>query len=231
MAGERKKLQRDLARHLRDQDRAKLKKLRAAIELAQVNKRAALTAARDQCRAARLELKERLKLQREEMRDLHRRKRRQVQTACETGRTGARELGRLEQADAQRKLREETRLQRQVRDADKRGLRLRSTARERLQEDDDAVRSNLPAELVPVFDQVRRKIKGGPRKSRTEAFLEWAEENPGEIVAMQQADADAYLAKLLREEKEHGAAMRKAGRYRKDAAELRKALASGEVPF
>ena len=37
---------------------------------------------------------------------------------------------------------------------------------------------------------MKKKIKGGPRRSRTEAFLEWAEENPGEIVAIQQAGAE-----------------------------------------
>ncbi len=231
--GERRYLQRELARHLKEQDRAKLAELRARIATAKVNKRAALTAARQQCRSARLDLRDRLKLEREELRDQHRARRSQGRTACETGKQSARELGRLEQAAAQQTLREERRLQRDVAAADSRGRRVRSTARERRQEDDDAVRANLPPDLVPVFELVKKKIKAGPRRSRTEAFLEWAEENPGEIVAVQQAQAEADLAKLLADESRHNKAMRKAGRYRRDADVLRRALAGGddEVPF
>ena len=232
--GERRYLQRELARHLKDQDRARLIELRAKIATAKVNKRAALTAARQQCRSARLDLRERLKLERETLRDDHRSRRVEERTACAVGKETARELGRLEQAGAQRTLREERKLQREVAAADARGRRVRSTARERREESDDAVRANLPADLVPVFDLVRKKIKAGPRRSRTEAFLEWAEENPGEIVAVQQAQADKDLAKLLEDEKRHYKAMRKAGRYRRDADVLRRALAGGDdegVPF
>jgi hypothetical protein len=231
--GERRYLQRELARHLKEQDRAKLAELRARIATAKVSKRAALTAARQQCRSARLDLRDRLKLEREQLRDEHRVRRTRGRTECETGKQTARELGRLGQAAAQQTLREERRLQRDVAAADARGRRVRSTARERRQEDDDAVRANLPADLVPVFELVKKKIKAGPRRSRTEAFLEWAEENPGEIVAVQQAQAEADLAKLLADETRHYKTMRKAGRYRRDADVLRRALAGGddEVPF
>jgi hypothetical protein len=64
----------------------------------------------------------------------------------------------------------------------------RSTVRERKQEDDDSVRNNLPRELIPVFDKHRRSIKGSTRRSRTEEFLQWAEENPDEVIAIQQAE-------------------------------------------
>jgi hypothetical protein len=231
--GERRYLQRELARHLKDQDRAKLIELRAKIATANVTKRAALTAARQHCRSARLDLRDRLKLEREQLRDEHRGQRAQGRRACELGKSEARELGRLEQSSARGKLREERLLQRDVAAADARGRRVRSTARERREESDDAVKSNLPAELVPVFERVKTKIKAGPRRSRTEAFLEWAEEHPGEIVAVQQAQADADLAKLLAEEKRHHQAMRKTGRYKRDADVLRRALAGGddEVPF
>jgi hypothetical protein len=230
MKNERKYLQRELAAHLKQQDRAKLRELRAQIELARLNRRMWLTAARQQCRSARLDLRDRQKFEREVLREEHRTQRGKGRSACDTGKESARELGRLEQATAQEKLREERRLQREVHAADARGRRTRSSKRERREEDDDAVKRNLPADLVPVFEQMKKKIKGGPRRSRTEAFLEWAEENPGEIVAVQQADADRYLEKLIAEEAQHARAMRKTGRYRRDADTLRRALA-GEVPF
>jgi hypothetical protein len=107
-----------------------------------------------------------------------------------------------------------------------RAPRLRSTSRERSQESDDAVRSNLPEDLVPVFDSVRKQIKGTARRTRTEAFLEWAEENPDEVVQVQQAKADRFLRELLAEQKRHVHGMRKTGRH---DAELARRLA--DVPF
>jgi hypothetical protein len=57
--------------------------------------------------------------------------------------------------------------------------RARDARRERQSESDDEVRRNLLAGMAKVFDKVKRHVKGSERKSRTEAFLEWAEENPG----------------------------------------------------
>jgi hypothetical protein len=228
--GERKKLQRMLAEHLRDKDRAKLRELRARIHSARVKRKHELTHARQACRTARLALKERQQSEREQFRDQQREKRVEGRTACELGKAGAKGRGKRAEAEAKSELRAERTLQRQVRAADARGGKMRSTARERRLESDDEVRANIPDNLVPVFDSVKKQIKGGPRKSRTESFLEWAEENPEEIVSLQQADADAYLAKLLREQREHGKAMRKTGRYRQSVEDLSTALLA-EAPF
>lgn len=227
--GERKKLQRELVIHLRDRDKATLRELRARIHSARVARRIMLADARQACHVARLNLKERQQLERVAFRDEQRAARVVERSACATGKARAKESGTAAERAALRELRDAATLQRQVRDADRRGVKVRSTARERAQEDDDAVRRNLPAELVPVFDVVKKRIKGSPRKSRTESFLEWAEENPGEIVALQQAEADEYLTKLLRQQREHGKTMRKAGRYSGSVEELREALAA--VPF
>jgi hypothetical protein len=56
-------------------------------------------------------------------------------------------------------------------------------AADRRTESDDEVRANLPPELVAVFEKVKRAIKAGPRRSRTEAFLEWVEANEDQIAA------------------------------------------------
>lgn len=58
---------------------------------------------------------------------------------------------------------------------------------EAIRESDDAVRHNIPPELVPVFDKVRRSIKGTPLRSRTEAFLEYVDENPDDVAAIMEA--------------------------------------------
>lgn len=214
--GERKKLQRELVIHLREKDRATLRELRARIHSARVKRRHMLTDAREQCRIARLALKERQQLERVAFRDEQRGARASARATCSSGKERARQSGTALEREALRELRDAATLQRQVRDADRRNVKVRSTKR-------------VPAELVPVFDSVRRRIKGSPRKSRTEEFLQWAEENPGEIVALQQSEADEYLSALLKQQREHGRTMRKAGRYTGTPEELREALAA--VPF
>lgn len=56
-------------------------------------------------------------------------------------------------------------------------------------ESDDAVIFNLEnnADLIGLFKSVRNKIKASPRRSRTEAFLEWVHDHPEEL--------DAYRSK------------------------------------
>jgi hypothetical protein len=226
---ERKRLQEELAGYLRDKDRAQLRLLRARINAARVERRGMVHGARMQCREAREALRDAQKLERDAITQRQRLERVEERSACAVGKSRARARGLEQEATARGQYGEARTLARQVRNADKRNVVQRSTKRERSQEDDDAVRSNLPAELVPVFDQVAKRIKGNAKRSRTEAFLEWAEENPDEILAVQQAEADAALRALLKEQREHGRTMRKAGRYKQSPEELRQLLAG--VPF
>jgi len=57
----------------------------------------------------------------------------------------------------------------------------------------------LSPDLASVFSKVRKHIKGSERRSRTEAFLEWAEENPDEIYAMQEQRAAREIERLVKE--------------------------------
>jgi hypothetical protein len=74
--------------------------------------------------------------------------------------------------------------------------------RERQQESDDEVRRNLPPELVAVFERVRGTIRPSTRRTRTEAFLEWAEENPDAVHSIVFEDVDRAVAQLIREQQE-----------------------------
>ncbi len=130
---------------------------------------------------------------------------------------------------SRKELAEAKKLQREINAADRRNVARRSTARERGQEDDAAVRGNLPPELRPVFDRVRRTIKATGKKTRTEAFLDWAEENPEEILAVQQEKADRELKELLKQQREQGRTVRDARRYKLPPDELAKLLEA--VPF
>lgn len=230
MNADRKKLQRELAEDLREKDRASLGLLRAQIKHARVERKGMLRVARQSCHTARAALKERQAVQRSEFVQAQRFERVLERTTCATGKESAKAKGLELELGARRTLKDERALQRQVRRAGKApALRARSSARERSQEDDDAVRSNLPHELVPVFDKVSRKIKGSPKRTRTEAFLDWAEENPDEILAVQQAVADKALRELLKQQRELGRTVRSTTRYQQTPEELAELLAA--VPF
>jgi hypothetical protein len=225
---ERRQLQRELAQHLREKDRAALGQLRARIKSARAERQQMLHAARATCRTALVSLRERQAAQRRLLTLEHQAEREAGRVTCATGKSNAKETGLELEHAAQRAFKDERSFQRQIRHAG-RPARERTTARERSQEDDDAVRNNLPPELVPVFDKYRKSFKGSAKRSRTEAFLEWAEENPDEILVMQQAEADRALKELLRQQRDLGRTVRSAGRYKRTPADLARLLA--EVPF
>lgn len=77
--------------------------------------------------------------------------------------------------------------------------------REAQAESDEEVVRNLEAhhpELVPVFREMARNIKASPKRSRTEAMLEWAEENSDEILARKAKQDDDEIARMIREHQE-----------------------------
>lgn len=83
------------------------------------------------------------------------------------------------------------------------GARLKGLARASVRrgESDDEVRQNIPADLIPLFERVKRSIKGSPRKTRTEEFLEYAEEHPGEEIHAIEDKTDALIADLERQQR------------------------------
>lgn len=226
-SADRRKLNREIAEHLREKDREALAVLRAKIDAAKAERRQMVRAARETCRTALLSVRERQAAERRRLTLEHQTERERGRVACVTGKTEAKEQGHQLERTAKRTLREERTFQRQIRRAGKKPAE-RSTARERAQEDDDAVRNNLPPELVPVFDKHRRSFKSSPRRSRTEQFLEWAEENPDEVLAVQQAEADEYLKELLRQEKALASRSRVGDRSRRERRTRREVL---DVPF
>jgi predicted RNA methylase len=67
-----------------------------------------------------------------------------------------------------------------------------------ISESDDEVRQNIPDHLIPLFNRVRLGIRETGSKSRTEAFLEYAEQHPGEELAAVERLAAWKLKALLR---------------------------------
>lgn len=176
---DKRKLKRELEHDRRQAVKDKVLELRVRIQLARLERAANVKAIRSQCAVARTKLRAVCKSRRE--------------------RAGLEGLRRVQERKAE--LGQEQALERIVRSADRRHVKgsVRSTAKERQQEADDEVRANIPRELVPAFDKHRRHIKGTPRKTRTEAFLQWAEENPGEVWALQNEQAEREIREMVRE--------------------------------
>ena len=188
MAGLNKtQLRREILKAQREQFKARLGELRGLIAAARVAKTEAIKAVRVDCAAKRVAAREQ----------------------CALRALEERQRGRAKVERGRAQLKEAQAFNKQIESAG-RPPRARSTSRERAQESDDAVRSNLPADMVRVFDAVRKHIKGGPRKTRTEAFFEWAEENPEEVWSVLQHQADRELAKLLAEQEQTTKAYKRA---------------------
>ena len=64
-------------------------------------------------------------------------------------------------------------------------------------EADHEVLANFPRELHDVFHKVKRQIKGNARRSRSEAFAEWIEENPAEVDAIRFGIAENELRRTI----------------------------------
>lgn len=100
----------------------------------------------------------------------------------------------------------------------------RASKSERREENEGEVAGNIPPELVPLWEKVKRSIKGSSRQSRTEAFMQYAHENPREVVEAQEGDIDAAICELEHRQNE---GRRFCKRKRFTPAEL----ASSAVPF
>jgi hypothetical protein len=180
--------------------RAKLVELRRQLREARARRKGALLDAKERCRAERLAARERARAMR--LRVVH-----ELRVAMHGERAAARETcaGRLRDARAIKDdiararavVGAERQLQRDLRFAE-RADRLRR-APERRGESDDEILANIPSELAPLFDRVKRSIKATPRMSRTEAFLKYAEKNPNIVLQTTQDPSDVAVSALERE--------------------------------
>jgi hypothetical protein len=172
-------LRREIQKAQREQFKQRLGQLRGLISVAREAKRAAIKSIQTDCAAKRIAAREQ----------------------CQARALEAKRRGAADVAAKRAQLKDERIQDKHVRGYD-RAKPVRSTARECAQESDDSVRSNIAPEMVRVFDAVRKHIKGGPRKTRTEAFLEWAEENPDEVWSVLQHQAERDLAQLIAEQEQ-----------------------------
>lgn len=230
---------REAQRMIRQRDRARVRELRARVTGLRARRRAALVEVRHQCKAERERIRAEARALREETR---RRLRETLQAMREAqrgtcsvtkARTRADLTGELvTAADELRTERERQEFEKNLDRSEKRRARagVRSSAKERRQESDDSVRGNLPPELVPVFDKVKRQIRATSRMDRTEAFLQWAHDNPGDVLNIQQEHGQhAFLEELKKHEDELRAMQRRRRRRTMDEPRIASELAG--VPF
>ena len=184
---DKRRLMREIEHERRAKVVQRLTELGVLLKAAREARREAIQRIRSQCRTAREKLRATCGVRRERAK-----------------REGAEVIGAR-----QREMQEERHLDKLQRTAGKRSVaarfrpigRVRKASHERESESDDAVRRDIPPELVGVFNKVRRNIKGSDRRTRSEEFLEWAEENPGEVYAMQEREAAREIDKLVKEYK------------------------------
>lgn len=181
VALDKKRLAKEIESSRRAALKSRLAELSALIKAAREQRREAVKGVKMQCRVAREKLR----------------------TVCHRRAEAAKLRGAEAVATRKREADEARETDKLLRTADRRHrvgvVKARSSALERRQESDDEVVRNLPESLVGVFQKMRKHVKGGPRRTRTEAFLEWVEENPGEVYAMQGEQAERDLARLVAE--------------------------------
>jgi hypothetical protein len=210
MAGFRKRATKEARRLQAKIRRETMAELRSKIRANKTQRREAIRAVRRQCRASRVRTRGRVKAfrvsERQRIRETVQSMRDAARAQCKARLARVRELGgrKVDQARREKLAREKleqelSRIEGRVRRTDKPA---RGRGREHREESDDEVRGNLSDELVPVFNRIKRSVRGNPRLSRTESFLQWAEENPEEVVHIQAFEAEAETARLIRQLRE-----------------------------
>jgi hypothetical protein len=216
---DKKWLTREIDRDLRKKVREKLADLRAQLRSARAQRKEAIKNAKERCRTERLAARERARALRirglAELREAARLERQAARDACTLGKAEARKTEGVERRRAE--LATEGKYQADLRNLERSNRTRRrdhphATYIERRAESDDEVRSNISPDLVPLFERVRRGIKATPRMSRTEAFLEYAEQHPGEVLDVIEDKTEALVRELERQHREASRAPRSATR-------------------
>jgi hypothetical protein len=217
-----------------------LEALRAKVRKANLRKRWAIGQTINKCRIERArvaaEIKELRARERARINRITKEMRQEARNRCQLRKVKIRQSAKNAAERARLELIEQRRLQAEIRAVDRRirkEAKRRVTGAERRAESDDQVRQNIPPEMVPVFDKIRRTIKAKPGMSRTEAFLHYVEENPGEVYAVQYADEDRELQKMIaehqKEELEQHREIEAAKKREADREAARKAKATKEL--
>lgn len=197
-------LMREIAREQKKKERAKIADLEARIRSLVHERRGGREAVRAYCDQERAAARSRiLRLQddlRAELRRLSRDERLEARGRCDRARRGP----SIQIGELRRKLEEERRFLVEMRriESEQRATRRPITpSRVVTSESDDEVRQNIPEDLIPLFERVKRSIRPGLRKSRTEAFLEYVESHPREQYSAVEDKTDELIREMQRRQR------------------------------
>jgi len=191
---EGQRVRRELEARSKLEEKERARQLRGEIRQGKAYRKEALATARAACatdaernRRAALELRERTKLDRRRCVDSKQVIRNSAALQIDPARSELAEA--LERRRTERRWKGET------------SSKARATARrDTREESDDRVRSELPAELQPVWDRHKRRFAEGEHRSRLEAFQEWAAEHRADVDAEIQRDLESSIDRLLESE-------------------------------
>jgi hypothetical protein len=172
-------------------------------------RRAALAKATEQCRTSKVRAKARAATIRAEAKAQAARVLEAAKTSCAKGKAKAKKRGTKELLAATAERRQAT--------SDRRLLqktKAPKAPRLRALEQKDEVVQNIAPELIPVWKATKNQFQPHPRKSLTEQFVQWVEENPDEVFALLEPQHD----KLVKEAEREQRALTKALRSRKKLA-------------
>lgn len=192
---------RELDQDRRTKDRKRLRELGRELRAARARRRERLSAIKTNCKACRERIRVRAANARKRLAESIRRTRLRARDLCAQAKATANleELANIERSMAALELERAEQQQLKIWAGRKKGAR--SSKAERASESDDTVVAEIDDPgLRIVWEKVKHKIKAGPRKSRAEAFFEWAAENTADVYRIQEADAYEQLERLEREE-------------------------------
>lgn len=190
-----KRVRKEIATEQRGQARQRVRALRGEVKRAREDRHLAL---RDLSQACHGRI-DRIRDEARAAREAAKRAREEVTTECRTERAEIRERGREEIESAVQALLSEREYQKAIHPTKAIVSTTRRTRGEALQESDDEVRRNISAHLIPIFNRVRRSIKASPGRSRTEAFEEWVEAHPDEVLATEAESAERDADQMFHE--------------------------------
>jgi len=214
---------------IRSRERAELERLRLELKHAKEKRRQVTQHARALCKRSRtalaLKLKERRRVERERLKLEAKRARESERGACKARKAIAKRLSSAEVLKSAAGLAEARAMQQRLHAQARRKVVSGVPRSARIHESDDQATRDIPPELQRTWLKVKHRFPSGGRRSRAEAFLHWAHENPDELVEIAQIQADREVARLVEEHKAHS---RKMG-TRKTKAQIAVELAA--VPF
>jgi hypothetical protein len=204
-ARKRARHERELAR--RKADRAELARLREALKAAKLLRRERVREVVTTCRHMRGVAREHARALRARYRAIMRAEidseRQAARSQCEASKLKAREKDVPPIERALEALQLERQHQATMRRWEKRPAFAKQPRKiTTITESDSEVENNLPHDLILVWRRVKHRIKATPRRTRTEAFIEWAHEHAADVATIQNEQLEQDIAELVAREAE-----------------------------